>query len=50
MPKAMKQRMAPDQRSKAKPEKRHLQNLTHSGMVGGGVSWFRPFSAIPFLT
>ena len=42
--------MAPNQRSMAKPEKRHWQNLIHSGVVGGGVSWFRPCSRIPFAT
>ena len=26
----------------------HLQNLTHSGVVGGGVSAFGPCSARPF--
>merc|ERR1712223_352690 len=39
-----------NQRSIAKPEKRHWQNLIHSGVVGGWVSWFRPYSAIPFFT
>merc|ERR1719347_2378791 len=47
---ATKQRMAPSQRSIAKPEKRHLQNFTHSGTVGGGVNAFGPCSLIPAST
>ena len=50
MPYARKQRIAPNQRSMANPEKRHWQNLIHSGVVGGGVNWFSPCSRIPFAT
>lgn len=39
---AMKQRMAPIHNSSAKPPKRFLQNLTHSGVFFGGDSVFGP--------
>ena len=41
----MKQRMAPIQRSVAKPPKSCLQNLIHSGVVFGGVSLLGPSRA-----
>lgn len=39
---ATKQRMAPTHRSMEKPPKRFLQNLTHSGVVFGGVRALGP--------
>ena len=38
----MKQRMAPIHKRRAKPPKSCLQNLTHSGVVFGGVKAFGP--------
>ena len=35
--------MAPIQSNMAKPENKHLQNLTHSGVVGGGVRALGPY-------
>ena len=40
---ATKQRIAPIQSNMAKPENKHLQNLTHSGVVGGGVKALGPY-------
>jgi hypothetical protein len=39
----MKQRMAPNQSSRAKPPNRFWQNLIHSGVVGGGVRALGPY-------
>jgi len=39
---ATKQRMAPSHSSSEKPPNSCLQNLTHSGIVLGGLSWFGP--------
>ena len=46
-PKAMKQRRAPAQSRREKPENSCLQNLIHSGVVGGGVRLFSPYLALP---
>ena len=42
MPYARKQRMAPSQSSSENPPNRFWQNLTHSGVWGGGVSLLGP--------
>lgn len=39
---AMKQRMAPIHNKMENPPNICLQNLTHSGIVFGGLSWFGP--------
>ena len=44
---AMKQSMAPHQRSNENPPKRVRQNLIHSGTDGGGVRLLRPYFALP---
>ncbi len=44
---AMKQRIAPNQRRRAKPPNKFWQNLTHSGVVGGGVKALRPYFFCP---
>ena len=42
MPYARKQRMAPSHSSSENPPNRFWQNLTHSGVWGGGVSLLGP--------
>ena len=46
---AMKQRIEPAQRSKENPPNSCLQNLTHSGVVGGGDSLFKPYLSMPSI-